>query len=68
MGGRCGVDMAVLAQRQDLRDFHVVEAASLFGQRAEQGRWFANPGRHDDEVVVSHMAHRLGGRGELLLV
>jgi hypothetical protein len=63
-----GIDVGVLAHRQDLRDLDVAEIAALLRQRREQRGRLADAGRHDDHVAVAHQAHGIGGGHALLRV
>ncbi|MCY1528388.1 hypothetical protein D9M68_634900 [compost metagenome] len=65
---RLGVDVGVLAHRQDLRHLHVAEVAALLRQRREQRGRLADARGHDDHVAVAHLAHGIGGGNALLRV
>jgi len=56
-GGR--IDIAELAQRQDLPDGHSVKSLALLGEGCQEGWRFADTGGHADEVTVLHQTHRV---------
>ena len=68
MVGRLGVEVTVFAHRQDLPQLHVAEATALLGQRGQQCRRLAYPGRNDDEVAVLDLIDRICSGNKLGLV
>ena len=65
---RLGIDIGVLAQRQNLPDRHAVKIPPLLGQRGQQCRRFADTRRNANEIAVLDQAHGLGCGHPLAIV
>ncbi|MPN21643.1 hypothetical protein SDC9_169023 [bioreactor metagenome] len=62
------IDIAVLAERQNLRNLDILKAGTDIGQRRQQGGRLADPGRNDDGVAVLDHVNCIGRRHAFLLV